>query len=427
MRALIKKLKSSDVFKAVASLFGANMFASLVGVLGSLLQGRFITAEELGFFKQFSIITGYLFLLHFGVFHAVERLYPFYMAKGEEDKAKHVVEIASAWILIVCFPITLIFSILSVVSFLSGEWKTGLCWIVEIVSIWSSLYGGMLSATYRSGKEFQKMAKANVANPVISFLLLPFYWVQPFVTMVLRGCTSVVSTIRLYLFRPLKVKFRFNIKEWFVLVKQGFPLFTASYITTTGLDAIRGTLILIFLTKEQLGYWSFAYTCILLVLQLPTSITGVYAPRIVSEYAKRDSIGDCLRMCKKPLLTGGAVMLTLIPCGILAVRFLLPILLPNYIGASMITYILLLSVPFKLSDILSSVLVAAKKIKALNNTAVASTIVQIAISLLLAYLGIGIVSFALGFLCGYLARTVFLLLCIFLEMNREKREVKQNG
>ena len=80
MKALIQRLKSNDIFKAVASLFGANMFASLVGIVGSLLQGRFITAEELGFIKQFSIINSYLFIFQFGIFHAVERLYPWHMA-----------------------------------------------------------------------------------------------------------------------------------------------------------------------------------------------------------------------------------------------------------------------------------------------------------------------------------------------------------
>ena len=427
MKALIQKLKNNDIFKAVVAVSGAGMFASIVGVIGSLVQGRFITAEELGFFKQFSIITGYLFFLHFGVFHAVERLYPLYMAKGEEEKAKRVVEVANAWMLLVCFPITAIFLTLATISFVSGDWKTGLCWVVEIISIWTSLYGGLLSATYRSGKEFQKMARASVANPIISCLLLPFYWVQPFVTMILRSCTSAVSTVRLYLFRPIKVKFRFSFREWFSLVKQGLPLFTASYITTTGLDAIRGTLILLFLTKEQLGYWSFAYTCILLVLQLPTSIAGVYAPRIVSEYAKREKIADCFKMCKKPILAGGAIMLALIPCGIVGIHFLLPVILPNYVGAMATAYVLLLSVPFKLSDSFSSVLMAAKKVTALNIIALAATAIQIAVSLLLSYFGVGIVSFAIGFLCGYVARTVMLLSDILVEIKREERTAVCNG
>ena len=421
MKALIQKLKSNDIFKAVASLFGANMFASLVGVLGSFLQGRFITAEELGFLKQFSIINSYLFIFQFGIFHAVERLYPWHMAQGEEDKAKRVIQIGNAWILIVCFPVTIVFAVLSVVSFVSGDWRSGLCWIVETIAVWTSMYGGFLSVTYRSGKEFQRMARASVANPIVSLLLMPFYLVQPFITMVLRNCTSAISTVRLHLSRPVKVKFRFNIKEWFALVKHGLPFFSAYYISTAGIDAIRGTLILLFLTTEQLGYWSFAYTCILLVLQLPTSITAVYVPRIISKYAETNRMSECLKVCKKPILAGGAILLALVPMGIASVHFLLPLILPNYVDAMGVIYILLLSVPLKLSDALHTALTAAKKARALNIISLVGSLVQIAVSLGLAYIGVGIVSFAIGFFCGYLCRTILLSLSALGVVRKEKR------
>ena len=77
----IKTLLSSDVAKAVAAMVSVNVLTATVGIVGSLIQGRFVTAEELGFFKQFSIATSYLFFLHLGSFHAVERLYPYYKGK----------------------------------------------------------------------------------------------------------------------------------------------------------------------------------------------------------------------------------------------------------------------------------------------------------------------------------------------------------
>lgn len=417
---LLEKLKQNDIVKAVVSMLIAGLFASIVGLVGSFIQGRLITAEELGFFKQFNIITGYLFFLHFGTFHAIERLYPIYMTKGENDKAIKVVETGNAWIVIVCVSVTLFFTIASFVSFIQGKWKNGLCWIVEITAIWTNLYGGFLSATFRSGKEFQKMARANVANPIISLLLIPFYWVQPFVTMIMRNMTSVVSTIRLHLFRPVKVKFRFSFKEWLKLVKIGLPIFTASYITTTGLDAVRGSLILIFLTKEDLGYWSFAYMCITLVFQLPTTITGVYAPRIMSEYAKNNDMSSALKIAQRPILAGFAIMSFLIPSGVVCVHFLLPVILPKYIGSIGIIYILLAAVPLKLSDSLNSVLVAANKVKALNTIAIFSTAVQICVSLLCAFLELGIISFAIGFLIGYFIRFATLLVHILFLIKKEK-------
>ena len=120
-------------------------------------------------------------------------------------------------------------------------------------------------------------------------------------------------------------------------------------------------------------------------------------------------------------------MLALIPCGIVGIHFLLPVILPNYVGAMATAYVLLLSVPFKLSDSFSSVLMAAKKVRALNVIAIAATLIQIVVSLLLSYLGVGIVSFAIGFLCGYVARTVMLLSDILVEIKREERTDVCNG
>lgn len=413
------RIKGNDILKAVFALFGTNLFASVVGVIGSFVQGRFVTAEELGFFKQFSIITGYAFFLHLGVFHAIERLYPLYMGKGEKDNAKKTVEIGNAWMLIVCIPLTILFAILSLTAFIKGDWRAGLCWIVQIVANWTSLYGGFLSATYRSGKEFQRMAKANVYNPLLSFLAIPLYWVQPFIAMVIRNCTSAVSTIRLYLSRPVKVKWRWSLKEWLALVKEGFPLYTASYITTTGLDSFRGTLILLFLTQTDLGYWSFAYMCITLVLQLPQSITAVYIPRIIAEYSRRNRIKDAIKITKKPLLYGALFMIPIVPLGILACIYLLPLILPNYVGTIPLLCVLMLSVPLKLSDVLNTLLVAMNRKVAINFIAILGTVIQIAVSLIGSYVGLGILAFGWGFFAGYMSRIIFLVTYIFIKSRKE--------
>lgn len=400
----VKTTEDRRILRAITALFGTNFLGSIVGIVGSIVQGYFVTPQELGFFKQFSVVGGYLFFLHFGVFHAVERLYPLYMGKNEPEKARAVIEIGNAWMLMVCIPISIVFIILSIISFVSYRWQEGLCWIVQFVAIWTSMYGGFLSSTYRSGKEFEQMAKANVLNPILSALAIPLYWVTPFGAMTFRNCTSAVSTFRLYRSRPVRVRFRFNFKELCGLIKQGFPLFFASYITTTGLDALRGTLILIFLLQEDLGYWSFAYTIITLVFQLPQSVTAVYSPKVISKYAENSSVKETVKLSLKPIKIGAVFMSVVIPCGFLCIKYLLPVLMPNYVAAISLTYFLLLCVPLKLTDIWGSVLSAMGKIKQLNICSIASAISQIIVSLLCAYLGLGIVSFGIGFLIGYIVK-----------------------
>ena len=112
-------------------------------------------------------------------------------------------------------------------------------------------------------------------------------------------------------------------------------------------------------------------------------------------------------------------MIVLVLIGITCVHFLLPIILPNYIGATATIYVLLLSVPLKFSDALSQVLVASNRVAALNLISIICTAVQIAVSLILAYLGLGIISFAIGFLVGYFTRTLTLLINIIFKIKEE--------
>ncbi len=407
-----RKYLSNDVAKAVTALFGANLFTAGVGVLGALIQGIFVPADELGFFKQFGIISSYLFFLHLGTFHAIERLYPYYKGKGEEQKAKEIVEHGNSWIISVCFLITLVFAIFSVACFIKNDWKSGLCWIVQIITTWVSLYGGFLAATYRSGKEFQRMAKANIYNPIFSLLTIPLYWVQPFWAMALRNSTGIATTIRLHQKRPVRVKFRFNGKGLLRLITEGLPLFSASYITTTGLDAIRGSIIVAVLGLTDFGLWSFSYQVLTIALMLPTAITAVYVPRVIEKYASTDSIRESLNIAKIPIKTGLLLSLLIVPLSVVLIYYLLPIILPNYKSATMLIIALVFALPLKLTDIFSSVLIAAKKKVTLNTIAILGAITQISLAVLGVYLGFGIISFAVSYLAGYVVRAGCYLLSI---------------
>ena len=408
----IQSFLSNDITKAVTALVGANLFTAIVGMAGSFIQGVFVTAEELGFFKQFSIITYYLFFLHFGSFHAIERLYPYYKGKNEGEKAYEVVELGSSWVILICLLITIVFSVLTVVSFVKGDWKSGICWIVQIVVIWTSLYGGFLQATYRSGKEFQSMAKASYLHPFLSLVTIPLYWVQPFVTMAIRSCTSLATTIRLHMKRPVKVGFRLDIKGFFKLFSEGFPLFTASYINSTGLDAIRGSIILFFLTQADLGLWSFAFQLLIIVFMLPSAVTSIYAPRVIEKFSATKSVDEAMKVAKEPIKIGLLLSLLIVPVGSILTYLLLPRFLPNYAGSTMIFIVLLLATPFKLSDIYSSVLSATRNRRLLNAVALMGTATQVLVAIVGVLLGFGVISFAISFFMGYVVRAISYLFMI---------------
>ena len=160
MTRITDKIKKSDSAAAILSLMNSNLLVSFVGAAASIIQAKFVTAEQLGYFRQFGIITNYLFFLHLGTYQAVERLYPLYIGKGENEKARRLVGVAEAWIFFVSIPTSLIFLALGIFSLLRGNWMATLGWIAQAVAMFTTVYGGFIKATYRSGQDFKKMARA---------------------------------------------------------------------------------------------------------------------------------------------------------------------------------------------------------------------------------------------------------------------------
>ncbi|MCY1151261.1 MAG: hypothetical protein OWP43_02425 [Sphaerochaetaceae bacterium] len=417
----LNSYKKSNTFQAIIALLGTNVFGSIIGVVGALIQARFVTPDDLGFFRQFGILSSYLFFFHLGIFHAIEKMYPYYLGQGKRDKAKQVVEIANAWMLIVCIPLCLVFLILALNSFFRGSWKSGLGWISQVVAVLSTLYGGFIKATYRSGQDFKSMAKSQIYGPFISLFALPIFWIQPYFALFIKNISPIFSIWKLYKKRPIKVKWRFNFKEWILLVKQGLPRFSASYITTTGLDAIRATLILKFLGVEQLGLWSFSWMVLSMALQVPQAITAVYIPKIISLYGESSSIIESFNLSKKAIKIGFYSLSIIIPIAVFGTIIILPKLLPMYSSAKQVIVVLLLCLPLKLIEAPINVLNAMNKLIWINISAIINSAVQIITTLLGFYYGFGLISPALGYFLGNSIRVLIVIIFILYECNQEKR------
>lgn len=399
----------SSTARAVGSLAGSSILATVLGVVGAFVQGWFVSPADLGYFRQFSIVSGYLFMLHLGVFHALERYYPYYIGRGETHKAIAMVEVGRAWILAVCGSLCAVFLVLSGVGFLQGDWRWALGWLSQAILIVCTLYGGYLSAIYRSGHDFEKYAKAQMWGIPASLLMLPVFWLDAYVGLFFRTVAgSGVTLWRLHRNRPVKVVWRFTWREWWATVKQGLPRFSASYAATTGLDTVTATIILQRFGGEALGFWSFAGMLVVMSQQVPQALTAVYVPRVAELYGRTGSPSQCLALCRKPVFYGlGIIAVFVIGTG-LATYLLLPLILPKYARATGLVCLLLLSLPLKMLEAPASVLGAMNWLVFLNVRAVAGSLLQIGCIFAGIYLGWGLYGAATGVLAGGVVRVLML-------------------
>ena len=281
LRQRYQHATSSTAIQAVVGLTGGSLFATAVGIVGSLVQAHFVAPSVLGYFRTFSIYTGYAFFLNFGLFNAFQRLYPYLRGKGDVQQAVAIAEICQAWTVIVSVFVSVIFASLSFLAAVRGDWPAFGGWVVQIVTIATLVYGGYLAHTFRTSHDFLDVAKGSVLSTFTSTLVLPVFVVYPYVGLVLRSTVgSVANLAYLHLNRPLRVVWRFSIIEWWALVKTGMPLFIAGYGATVLWSVTELSIISRFLGAEAVGLWSVSFMVLEAASKVPQSIVTVYDPRL---------------------------------------------------------------------------------------------------------------------------------------------------
>ena len=327
-------------------MVGGSLLGTIIGLVGTLVQVRFVGPEDLGYFRQFAILTAYAFFLHLGLFDALQRLYPLYMGQGRRAQAFAVAEICQSWSVGVSVLLSGVFGLLALVAFGQGNWRAGLAWLAQAVAGSVCTYSTYLSTTYRSGHDFVTVVKGSVVGNVANLVTVPCFVFFPYVALVLRSSVGILaSVVYLHRRRPLRLRWRFNWREWYGIAKQGIPLFTASYGTTTGWTAAEATLVVKLLGISPLGLWNASLMFLEVANKLAQAIAAVYMPRVIEEYGRTGSARACLRLCRRPMLWGivPVSLMGLGACVVLPV--VVPWLMPKYLAAIPTMCLMMLYLP----------------------------------------------------------------------------------
>lgn len=362
--------RNSSTLRTISGLAGGNLLATAIGVIGSLVQARFVFPDDLGYLRGFSIATGYAFFLQLGMFDALHRLYPYYIGKGQRDKALAVAEVSQAWNVAVSAVVSGVFVLLAVGSLATGNWRAMLGWLVQAVAMIGFIYGGYLGATYRSGHDFGTVAKGSVISSVVNILTLPFFVIWPYIALVLRSSVgNLVSLVYLHVHRPLRLRWRFHWREWFDLIKQGMPIFIAGYGASTLWSVVETTIILRYLGSQALGFWTMSFMLLEAANKVPQAVTAVYIPRVTETFGRTESVRECMRLCWRPMRWAVPGMLLMAAVGSVVLFPIVPILMPKYVDAIPTMCMMMLALPLIILELPYSLLVAMGKI-AQQNTAV---------------------------------------------------------
>jgi O-antigen/teichoic acid export membrane protein len=412
---------NSSTLKNISRIAGANIFASSIGVIGTLVQARYVSPDQLGYFRSFDIVTGYVFFLHLGIFGAFQRYYPYYIGKGETAKANDIVRVSFSWNILISIIAGGLFFLFSLYSLFTGNWKAFLGWIVQVIIIVNYFYGGHLAVLFNSTQNFKKLSVNTFISSVVSIFTLPFFLLWPYIAMALRsGLGSIVSFIYLHIssLKFKKFRFRFKFSEWYSLVKEGFPMFTASYIAGIGWDTLEKSLILLYAGTHGLGLWSISFMLLSMMKLAPQSITAIYIPKIIENYGKTHDLKQGLQLCYKPMLWSIPFMLLLIILIIVLMPFLLPVIMPKYAGAIPLISIMIFILPLSILELPYTLLIAMGKVWQQNIIAISGIIAFLLITFIAVKMGFGLYGIIIASIIGKIMK----LLTIYYFLLKAKKK-----
>lgn len=172
---------------------------------------------------------------------------------------------------------------------------------------------------------------------------------------------AVLNALLLHIYRPFKIKPKFDSKVFVILFKTGFPLFITSYLVQF-VDTIPRLFIINYGNETMLGIFSPAILMISSFALLPNSLSTYYYPKLSYQFGKT---GDANMLFKQLLKIYVVSFFVFIPFIILAYLFIDDILVyfPKYKASAPYIKICLLVVPFVLAKLGNLINVILKKVK----------------------------------------------------------------
>lgn len=329
----------------------------MLGLVGSLVQARYIGPEDMGVFRTFGIIAGYLTFLHMGVFDGLQREIPLQLGRGNQGKAEQAASACLTWILFVSLVCGSVFIGLALRAACHREWMQFWGWLAYTPMIVSSFYGIYLGTTFRTGQQFVTLSKITVVQAVAGTLILPLMPFLGYYGACLRtAVNSIANVFLLHHWRPMRISPRLDWPSFRDVIRIGLPLSGAGYIATSLWISMEGTFVLHWFGIKILGLYSMAVFVRSVLSQLAQNLNQVMNVKIYGQYGRSGQVADCVRLILKPVAFAFMASLPLIIAGWLAMPWAVNLLIPKYGAAIPMMRVTLLALPISLLSLPTTIL-----------------------------------------------------------------------
>lgn len=341
-----KKLFASQSLRTFGIFAGGNVFVALLGGIGGILQAKWISPETFGSFKQYGILTSYLYFGLIFVHDGLQRQYPFLIGQGKAEDALRVAASAKWWYLLLSCCFTVTFIVLSAFSLLNRNWYSAVGWAAQIPCVWASIYGLYLGVMYRSSFDFRRLSYNQVLATILGFIAIVLVRLMGYWGLALRFILQHASSVIIYQhYVPVKVSAIFSKHDLLKLAKISLPLALPGYIQTSCLSATISIMVLGYCGQSGLGIYGFAMTLQAMALTFTASLHQMFSTKLTYKYGETRDIRACLHYARLPAILSICAAAGIALVIMVGAAPFIRILLPRYEAAIPIVRLMLVSLP----------------------------------------------------------------------------------
>lgn len=287
------------------AIAGKYIFSGLLKAVAHIVSGFIILIwldpQDLGTWQSFTVFVGYIQILTLGTTSGLNRELPFYLGKGDEEKAMSKLQAGGYYTTFLSTTLMILVIILALILYKFNVFNldSTIMFVFAFSTAALSIQTNFLGATFRSSNSFNKLTKIQLLNSLLYFVLIPLiYFFNIWGYIIYQMFLSLILFVGYYYYRPYKIKYKYNKKEIIELIKVGFQMYFWNYLSEIS-QSIPRTILVLFGNPLIVGLYSPAGSINGAMLELPGYTNRYLFPQMAYRYGKTNNRGDVFKYSTK--------------------------------------------------------------------------------------------------------------------------------
>lgn len=411
-----------STLKNIVYVFTASTLSKIIGAITSIVLPNILDPSNYGVWVTLLLIISYAPIAALGTVEALLRQYPYYIGKGDVEKAR---ECEQSVLGSIC--ITTIFLIICSISTPLIVAKTSLetyeqeIMMMLLVAAISS-FTGFFYHRFAAHHCFKSYSIVDTLRAIVTIsLVVPFAWLWGLkgavIAFLIAEIVVCISSVLLSFRLCGKVQIRLDGRLIWQSIQIGFPI-TIVWWALTLQSSVDRVMSVSFLGKEMTGYYGLGISIVSMLVIIPGSVNRVLYPKISEGLGKNKNVKQLSSLIISPVRILSIFIPVLVGVLIILLPTLYMLIFPKYIPGLQSAQLLLLSFFFAgLIGNGANYLIAKNKQNILFGFVVLSLIANAACAMYFISLGLSIVGVALstGIAATVLVTLIWKLVLKYLE------------